>query len=227
MRDLILAALRSSKADYTEIRVEERESTQILYRGEDLETASAVIDRGGIVRCLVKSGGWGVATFNDLTDLSHRVRQAYEGARSIQGEPVELAPTPVAEESITVSLESDFRGITMTEKTALAKEYNSILLGYDPHIVDTQTGYRDSLSRVTFANSEGTLIQEEPSGRHRLPYGHRARERQRSAGLRWRRQGRRVRGGARTGGTDERGCRARRRPALGAQGAGRALHRRL
>ena len=161
MKDKIQAALRASKADYTEIRLEERESTRVVYRGQDLETASAVIDRGGIVRCLVKDGGWGVATFNDLSDLPHRVRQAYEGARAIQGEPVELAPTPVSEDTIAVDLPRDFRGISMEEKRALAEEYNQILLGFDPRIIDTQAVYIDTFSRVTFANSEGTLIEEE------------------------------------------------------------------
>ena len=161
MQGKIQAALRASKADYTEIRLEERESTRVVYRGQDLETASAVIDRGGIVRCLVKDGGWGVATFNDLSDLPHRVQQAYEGARAIQGEPVELAPTPVSEDTISVELSRDFRGISMEEKRALAEEYNQILLGFDPRIIDTQTAYVDTFSRVTFANSEGTLIEEE------------------------------------------------------------------
>jgi TldD protein len=161
MKDKIQAALRASKADYTEIRLEERESTRVVYRGQDLETASAVIDRGGIVRCLVKDGGWGVATFNDLSDLPHRVQQAYEGARAIQGEPVELAPTPVSEDTITVDLSRDFRGISMDEKRALAEDYNQILLGFDPRIVDTQTAYVDTFRRATFANSEGTLIEEE------------------------------------------------------------------
>jgi TldD protein len=161
MKEKIQAALRASKADYTEIRLEERESTRVVYRGQDLETASAVIDRGGIVRCLVKDGGWGVATFNDLSDLPYRVQQAYEGARAIQGEPVELAPIPVSKDSITVSLERDFRGVSLTEKRALAEAYNGILLAFDPHIVDTRTAYVDTFSRITFANSEGTLIEEE------------------------------------------------------------------
>ena len=161
MKDRIQAALRARKADYTEIRLEERESTRVVYRGQDLETASAVIDRGGIVRCLVKDGGWGIATFNDLSDLPHRVQQAYEGARAIQGEPVELAPTPVSKDAITVELSRDFRGISMEEKRILAEEYNQILLGFDPRIIDTQTAYIDTFSRVTFANSEGTLVEEE------------------------------------------------------------------
>lgn len=161
MRERIKAALRASRADYTEIRLEERESSRVVFRGQELETANLVLDRGGIVRCLVQGGGWGVATFNDLEDLPRRVQQAYEGARALEVEPIELAPIPVSEETITISLDRDFRGVSVTEKKSLAEEYNDILLRFDPRIVDTSTAYVDSFSRVTFANSEGTFIEEE------------------------------------------------------------------
>jgi len=162
MRDKIEAALKSSKADYTEIRIEEREATTVAYRGKDLETASAVIDAGGIVRCLCKDGGWGIATFNDRDDLLTKVEQAYQCARVAQSEePIELAPIPVSEDRIAVALARDFRGMTMADKKALAEEYNNILLGHSDKIVDTQCGYDDTFSRVFLANSEGTFIEEE------------------------------------------------------------------
>lgn len=161
MREQIESAIRNSKADYIEIRLEEGQNTRVAYRGPDLETADVVIDRGGLVRCFAHGGGWGIATFNDLSDLEHRSRQAYEGARAVQAEPIELAPIPASEDKTTVSLEDDFRGIPVTEKKSLAQEYNEILLGSDPRIVDTQTTYFDTFSRVTFANSEGTTIEEE------------------------------------------------------------------
>jgi TldD protein len=167
MRDQIQAALKSSQADYTEIRLEESESTTVVYRGRDLETASAVIDAGGIVRCMCKDGGWGVATFNDRQDLPTKVQQAYECARvarqdpSAQKEPIELAAIPVSEDAITQRLEHDFRGVPMADKVALAGAYNAILLQYSDKIVDTNTVYMDTFSRVSCANSEGTFIQEE------------------------------------------------------------------
>ncbi len=162
MRDKIEAALKSSKADYTEIRIEEREATTVAYRGKDLETASAVIDAGGIVRCLCKDGGWGIATFNDRGDLLTKVEQAYQCARVGRvEEPIQLAPIPVSEDRITVMMEHDFRGVTMADKKALAEEYNNILLGHSDKIVDTQCGYNDTFSRVFFASSEGTFIEEE------------------------------------------------------------------
>jgi len=162
MRDKIEAALKSSQADYTEIRIEEREATTVAYRGKDLETASAVIDAGGIVRCLCKDGGWGIATFNDRGDLLTKVDQAYQCARVAQSEePIELAPIPVSEDRIAVALSHDFRSMTMAGKKALVEEYNNILLGHSDKIVDTQCGYNDTFSRVLFANSEGTFLEEE------------------------------------------------------------------
>jgi TldD protein len=162
MQDKIRAAIRGSRADYTEIRLEERESTSVAYRGKDLETASAVIDAGGIVRCLCRDGGWGVSTFNDRDDLAAKVEQAYQCARVAQSqEPIELAPIPVCEDEITVSLKHDFRGVSMADKVALADAYNSILLRHSDRIVDTQTVYRDTFGRGWFANSEGAFIQEE------------------------------------------------------------------
>jgi len=162
MRDRIEIALKNSKADYTEIRIEEREATTVAYRGRDLETANAVIDVGGIVRCLCRDGGWGVATFNDLSDLLTRVEQAYQCARVAQSEePIPLAPIPASEDRLTVALQHDFRGVPMADKKVLAEAYNEILLGYSDKIVDTMCHYADAFSRVTLATSEGTFVEEE------------------------------------------------------------------
>jgi len=162
MRAQIESALRSSRAAYTEIRLEERHSTNVEYRGKNLENASAVIDSGGIVRCLCQPGGWGLATFNDTSDLVSKVQQAYECARLVPGKtPIELAPVPVVNDHLTVSLERDFRGISLAEKVKLADGYNQLMLNHSDRIVDTRTLYGDRFSRHIFATSEGTYIEEE------------------------------------------------------------------
>ena len=162
MRQKIKDAIKRSKADYTEIRLEDREATSVVFRGKDLEEAGAVVDSGGIVRCLVRNGGWGVVTFNARDDLQARVQQAYECACLAQSEePIELAPIPVSEDYLPVHLEHDFRHVPLAEKKALAEGYNQILLGHSDRIVDTMARYHDAFTRVIFANSEGSLIEEE------------------------------------------------------------------
>src|SRR5512137_532285 len=110
MRDQIQEALNRSKADYTEIRIEEKETTQVAFRGRELEVANANIDKGGIVRCLIRNKGWGVTTFNNLDDLFNKVDQAYQCAQvGSVPEPIELAGVEPVEQLITAELKGDFR----------------------------------------------------------------------------------------------------------------------
>lgn len=162
MREQMEAAIKSSKADYTEIRIEDRDTTTIAFRGTELESANAVIDLGGMVRCLCKDGGWGVATFNSLDDLQTKVEQAYQSAKVIHSEePISLVPIPVSEDRIEAKLEIDFRGISMAKKVSLMEDYNKILNSHSEKIVDSVCNYADSFSQIYFANSEGTFIFED------------------------------------------------------------------
>ncbi|MBN1401602.1 MAG: TldD/PmbA family protein [Anaerolineae bacterium] len=162
MRDRIQAALAASKADYTEIRLEEREATVVSYRGKELESVSAVIDAGGIVRCLCRTGGWGMATFNDRSDLADKVEQAYRCACVAHPEePIGLAPVPAVEDHLVATLGNDFRGLPLARKKALIEGYNALVLGTSDKIVDTRSSYSDSFRRVVYANSQGSYIEEE------------------------------------------------------------------
>ena len=165
MRDKIEEALKQSKADYTEIRIEDKETSRVAFRGRDLETANANIDKGGMVRCLIRNKGWGVATFNDLDDLVAMVDQAYQCARvGTVPEPIELTPAEPVESVTTAMLGRDFRDVPLSAKKALAERYNQILLGHNDRIVDTQSIYSDVFTHLILANSEGTYIeQDKPS----------------------------------------------------------------
>ena len=165
MRDRIQEALKRSNADYTEIRLEEKETTRVVFRGKELETAGANIDKGGIVRCLIKDKGWGVATFNNLDDLLTKVDQAYQCAQvGSVPEPIELASVEPVEQISTVEMGRDFRDISLAEKKVLAERYNHVMLGHSDKIIDTQAVYSDAFVHLILANSEGTYIeQEKPS----------------------------------------------------------------
>lgn len=165
MQDRIQEALKHSKADYTEIRIEEKETTRVVFRGKDLETANANLDKGGIVRCLIRDKGWGVATFNNLDDLIAKVDQAYQCAQvGSVPEPIELAEVEPVQQISTAQMGRDFRDITLGEKKAVAERYNEVVRGCSDRIIDTQSAYSDSFTHLILANSQGTYIeQEKPS----------------------------------------------------------------
>ncbi len=159
-RERIESALRSSRADYTEIRLEIRRSTRIVFQGRRLEAIALSTDEGGIVRALVRSGGWGISTFNSLESLEQRVEQAYQAARFVQGGPINLSLVAFRQDEIKAHLGMDFRQVPLAQKKELIEAYNDILLSFGK-IVDTQATYGDEFGTVYYANSEGAFIIEE------------------------------------------------------------------
>lgn len=163
MKQKIRDAIARSAADYTEVRVERRWLNRVLFQRETLETLETASEVGGIVRCL-KNGGWGIAVFNDLSQLPSCVDEAVRLGDVVAArakEPVVLAKVPIVEEDVRVELEHDFRTVPLRKKVELTQAYNMIILGESERIVATQVQYLDRFTEVTFANSEGTYIVQE------------------------------------------------------------------
>lgn len=153
-------ALQKSRAEYTEIRVEQTFSSWMTFRGPELDNIGSSSAVGGIVRSYVK-GGWGMATFNDLSDLEVRVGEAYDCARLVGGEESRFAPVEPAEDRIIVELERDFRDVPLADKQKVMGEYNTLILEHHDKIQTSTVTYRDRFSHISYANSGGTYIEEE------------------------------------------------------------------
>jgi TldD protein len=136
LRNLMEEALKRSKADYTEIRIETDITSGLLFRGEELDQIGSSRSVGGIVRSMVK-GGWGIATFNDLASLESKVLEAVECARLVGNETSKLAPVEPVVDHLTVGMKKDFRGVSLSEKKEVAEEYNKAILQYDKKIQST------------------------------------------------------------------------------------------
>jgi TldD protein len=160
MREQLTQALKAQDVDYVDIRLEDKTETRVQYRGPELDSIGSSRVVGGIVRALYK-GGWGYATFNDISELEKQVKNACETARLVGGSKTFFAPVEPVVDEIPAHMEKDFRTIPLKEKKALAEAYNRIALGYHPSIQTTQTLYGDSFKRVWYASSEGTYIMEE------------------------------------------------------------------
>jgi len=160
LRERIEKALKRSKADYTEIRIETDIQSGLLFKGEELDQIGSARSVGGMVRALVR-GGWGIATFNDLANLEDRVVDAVECARLVGKETSRLAPVEPAVDRTTVELKRDFRGISLSEKKKVAEEYNKAMLHYDDNIQSTNVFYKDRFRTIHYGNSEGAYIEDE------------------------------------------------------------------
>ncbi|HYK81681.1 MAG TPA: TldD/PmbA family protein [Gemmatimonadales bacterium] len=161
MIDRLLAALRRSRAAYTEIRLERTWSTAVTYRGRRLESATASEDQGGCVRALLPGCGWGIASFTSLDRLEAMVARADELSRAVRLDPpIRLAPVAPQQADAVLDLDGDVRGVALAEKQRLIEGYNGAMLAVSDRIVDTVATYRDEVSEYWYVNSDGTILHE-------------------------------------------------------------------
>lgn len=161
MKNQLHDAIRGSRADYTEIRLERSWTSSVAFRGARLEGASSNLDAGGFVRCLNRGYGWGQVSFTSLERLSAMVDRAHELSLAVRlDEPIHLAPVPVREDDIRLDLDGDVRGVPLDAKKDLLQSLNHLMLAHDRRVVDTQAAYRDEVTEYWYANSEGTLLYE-------------------------------------------------------------------
>ena len=159
MKDRLAAALKVSRADYTEIRVERTWSSAVTFRGRRLETATVSEDQGGFVRALNRGGGWGITSFTSLDALPAMVARANQLSRAVRlDRPIRLADTVPQVADAALDLDGDVRGIPLAEKKQLLEAYNGAMLAVSNAVVDTQASYRDDVSEVWYVNSEGTAL---------------------------------------------------------------------
>ena len=157
MRDEITNSLQDHKADYIEVRIDEAQVTRIIYRGERLEEVGRTSSLGGNVRALVK-GGWGFVSFNNIHKLRDKVELAVKQASLIGKEEFKLSQTePIID--VAATEKSGAMVIPLASKKQLLDEYNNIILS-TPKIQTSNIGYHDSRRKITFANSEGTYIEQ-------------------------------------------------------------------
>jgi TldD protein len=149
-----------SRVDYLAIRLEESEGTSILLRGDKIETLSEGLALGGQVRACYK-GGWGFASFNQLSTLQQQVEDAIAAARIVGDDETILAPVKPVQAICQLPLTgTNPRTITLAQKKELCDRYQDILKSVDSRITTTSVRYGDSTQRIIIATSEDTLIEQ-------------------------------------------------------------------
>ncbi|MBD2346651.1 TldD/PmbA family protein [Anabaena subtropica] len=150
----------SSRVDYLMIRLEEAEGTDILLRGDKVETLSEGISIGGQVRACYK-GGWGLSCFNQLATIQDRIEEAIAAARMVGDEETILAPIDPVQAICRLPLTgTDPRQVSLAQKKQLCDRYTELLKNVDHRVTTTSVRYGDSAQKIILATSEGTLIQQ-------------------------------------------------------------------
>ena len=155
-----LTATYRSQVDYLAIRLEKAEGTDIMVRGDKVETLSEGISIGGQVRACHR-GGWGMSSFNQLATIRDRIEEAIAAARIVGDSETQLAPVDPIQASCHLPLTgTDPRQVSLASKKDLCHQYTAILRSVDPRITTTSVRYNDTAQEIILATSEGTLIEQ-------------------------------------------------------------------
>lgn len=148
------------RVDFLTIRLEKAEGSNIVLRGNQVETLSEGISLGGQIRACYQ-GGWGFATFNDLSQITARIEDAITSARLVGDDETILAPVSPIQISCQLPLTgSNPRLISLFDKKQLCDRYSHILEKHHEKITTSSVSYRDSQQTILLATSEGSMIEQ-------------------------------------------------------------------
>lgn len=148
------------RVDFLTIRLEQAAETNIFLRTDTIETLSESVALGGQVRACYR-GGWGFASFDDLTSLVARIEEAIAAARIVGDSETILAPVNPVEIVCRLPLTgSNPREIPLAAKKTLCDRYNQLLCSCSECVIATSVSYSDSSQRIIIATSEGSMIEQ-------------------------------------------------------------------
>ncbi len=166
MDDLIPLALEASSAagaSYSDIRLQDIRSQDLLLRNGSIGTLTDQTSAGFGVRVLV-DGAWGFASSHRLEkdEVARITALAVAAARAAaarKGPPVRLAPVAPAVASWRTPCTRDPFAVPLEEKLDLLRRVDRILRA-KPEIVVAESGMSFQSRRQTLATSEGSRIDQ-------------------------------------------------------------------
>jgi TldD protein len=148
-----------SRVDFFSIRLERSQGADIFLRSGKIESLSTGISIGGQVRACHK-GGWGFASFNDLHSLENKIQEAIAAALWVGDAETVLAEVEPIQDKVSLIQENPHQ-IELIDKKNLCAHYSEILRSVSDRVVSTAVRYGDCTQQVIFADSEGTIIEQE------------------------------------------------------------------
>ena len=165
LTNLINVAVARFGAEYAETRAQTLHKTMLTLKEGRVEAARQGIENGVALRVLV-NGSWGFASVGSLNDevlttaISDACRMA-KTASSSRKKPIKLAQAKTTQDRVRAKPEKNPREIPIEDKVKNALAINKTTLNCDKRVRSCTIDYLDLTGTNHFANSEGTLIEQD------------------------------------------------------------------
>ena len=147
-------------ADYLEIRFEDRKALQIMLNEKGVRGISRSNRVGGCIRACYK-GGWGFASFADLSRMKALSMEAIQMARTVGTSSTRLAQIKPIVDHVPLHIIKDPRETSISDKISKLDHYRELMLGRQPELVKAiGLSYQEEFLEKTLLTSEGTHISQ-------------------------------------------------------------------
>jgi TldD protein len=168
LKDLLTKTIDEAKrfgAEYAEARAETLFKTMLTLKEGRVEAARQGIEEGVALRVLV-NGAWGFASVGSLNPeiLTDAISEACKMAKAASlrlKNPIKLAETKVVDDRARINPRKKPSEASMEDKIKTALSINKNTLSYDKRVKSCTIDYLDLTGTSTFANSEGTCIEQD------------------------------------------------------------------
>ncbi len=155
----ILDAALTTNADFAEVYIEDKFSTNASLLSEKVESVSNSIDFGIGVR--VAKGFQRVYGYTNSQEESDLVKLATDLAQSFPGEPVGIEfDLEEMKEGSTHQIKQFPKDVPVEEKIAVMKRADKAARAYSDEITQVAVRFQDYLQEIWVANTEGTYVHD-------------------------------------------------------------------
>lgn len=160
MKSFLRDIIECTATGYIDVRVEETESSRIVYRGRELDDIARTFEQGGCLRVFHR-GNWLTATFNRIDDsLKDLAKDLAAQSELLAPREETLHELPEFEDEVRTNPADDPRRVPLADKHALIRHYNDILL-QTPGVTTTLSAYADTHRQKHFFSSDNRYLAQE------------------------------------------------------------------
>ena len=162
-KEILTEALKTTLAkggDFAEVFIEEKKTISISCEENKIEVVSSGTDSGAGLR-LISKGETFYASTSELTKKSLlKTAKALSAGVSNKAKKIKIDLKP-AKANINFKIRRPPSDVKIENKVKIIKEANKKARSIDKRIKQVMVGYGDSLRKITIANSNGTLAEDE------------------------------------------------------------------
>ncbi len=159
MKQIINEVIKKMTCDYAEIRIEEKQITNIIFSGKEIERIGTNFILGGNIRVCDK-GGWSFISFNDLNQLEKSAYECVKMTKKIGTKKTILKKIPIINKTYKSKYKINPKKVSLEEKEKLCRSTNDFILSHKD-IIHSNVIYEDVWKKQLFINSEGTFTEQE------------------------------------------------------------------